>query len=99
MTTNEIRSKITTDQRWLERAIVALFEKQTAIEQRIEDARELNGVGFNKPDSHRMSYYAKWILSGKHLSGKFLADAQHRVKKYAAQLAKIAEEKARRRVA
>lgn len=90
---NLIRYKIDTDQRWTERAVLALFEKQTAYEQQVEGSVNQNFKGFNSPDAHRMTYYAKWIKSGKHLNGKHLGIARTKLKKYARQLAVIASEK------
>jgi len=88
-----IRHKIDTDQRWTERAVLALFEKQTAYEQQVEGSVNQNLKGFNSPDAHRMTYYAKWLLSGKHLNEKHLGIARTKLKKYARQLAVIADEK------
>lgn len=90
-TKEQIKEKITTNQKWTERAVVALFNKQTASEQSVEVTHVSNGAGFNKPDSHKLTYYAKWVLSGKHLTGKFLEDAQKRIAKYASQLYGIAK--------
>lgn len=93
MTTGEIRKKITTDRRWCERAILALYEKQTAGEKIAGATCVNNGIGFNGPDGNRMSYYARWIISGKHLTGEFLKDAFDRIGKYAKQLTAIAANK------
>ena len=93
MTAEEIKAKITTDQNWLERAILAIFARQTADEQRSEETKEDNGRGFTGPDAHMMSYWAKWIQSGKHLSGTHLSRAFVRIGKYAGQLKKVADEK------
>lgn len=74
----------------LERAIVAIYDQQTATEKAVGATNEDNGIGFNGADGPKMSYYARWILSGKNLSGKHRIDAQQRIKKYAGQLVKIA---------
>ena len=90
MEIQEIKNKVTTDRRWLERAIVAIFNFQTYSEQRNSETNEDNGVGFNGPDAYMMSYYANWIKSGKHLSGAHLEKAFKKIGKYAGQLTKIA---------
>ena len=59
-------------------------------EQNVKHTRENNGVGFNKPDANKMTYYATWIKGGNHLSGKHLQSAQKSITKYAQQLANIA---------
>lgn len=93
-TTREyFESKINADQRWLERAILAIYERQTNDEQATEDSKYHNLRGFNGPDAKRMSYYAKWILGGKHLSRHHVDIARKRMKKYTGQLVVIAEEK------
>ena len=90
-TTTEVKAKLETDDKWLYKGVVALFERQTKDEQRVEDARIVNNVGFNKPDSHKMSYYAKWIMKKGRLDGHFRDDARRRILKYSAQLTKIAD--------
>lgn len=85
-----IQEKLRSNNLWLERAIVALFKYQTAQEQMIEQAITENNVGFNKPDSRRLSYYAKWINSGRHLTGPHIEIARKKVLKYSGQLVQIA---------
>jgi len=91
VTKTEIKTLIMTNQRWVERAILAIFRKQTEREQSTEDTIDRNGVGFTAYDARKLSYYAKWILSGRHLSGKFLQDAFKKTGKYAGQLEKISK--------
>jgi hypothetical protein len=86
----EIRAKVQVDPRWTERAVLVLFEHQTEDEKQNDATLKRNGVGFSGSDAHLMSYYAKWLLSKKHLTGKHLEKAQKVVSKYAGQLAKIA---------
>ena len=88
-----IKHQIETNQKWLERAIVAIYKKQTISEQKIEHSIEYNNKGFSGPDSKRLSYYAKWILSGKHLTGEHLITAKAKMLKYSKQLEKIANRK------
>ena len=74
----------------VERAILRLYSFQTAQEQSIQTTRDQNGVGFSAADGHTGSYYAKWIKSGKHLSGKHLIKARSMVLKYTRQLLEFA---------
>jgi len=90
ITREQIESKIMTDQRWLERAILAIYERQTRDEQATDQSKYHNLVGFSGPDAPRLSYYAGWLKSGRHLSGKHLDTARKRMKKYCGQLLKIA---------
>lgn len=78
----------------VERAIVVLFTRQTADEQASEETKHDNDVGFNSADARRLSYFARWIGSGRHLDGNHLVTARRRVMKYAGQLAAVANERA-----
>lgn len=89
-----IRSKLTTDQRWLEAAILALYAMQTQDEKQVGDTRHDNDRGFNSADARPLSYYARWLQTGRHLTGRYLLDAQQRCQKYAKQLLRIAKAKA-----
>lgn len=89
-----IKVNVATKQAWAERAIVALFERQTADEQAVSATRENNKIGFNGVDAEILSSFAKQVLWGRKLSEKQLAIAFKKLPKYAKQLATIAEEKA-----
>lgn len=89
-TTEEIRSKMETDQSWLERGIVAIWKRQTRSEQDMYATVSYNNVGFTAADASYLTYAANWINSGKHLSGKHVEKSRKRMVKYAGQLAKIA---------
>jgi hypothetical protein len=91
---DQIREKLLTNQTWLERAILAIYQYQTETEQRHDTTLLHNDVGFNAVDASSGSYMAKWLKSGKHLSGKFLEKARRMMPKYAGQLATIANSKA-----
>lgn len=89
-TKDEIREHLLEDQAWLERGVVAIFRRQTPTEQEIEETNEHNGQGFSGFHARSGSYYAKWILDGKHLSGSHLEKAHKMMVRYAGQLARIA---------
>lgn len=86
MSIEEIKLKLSTDQKWIERAILRLYERQTCEEQESEETKVLNGRGFNAPDAKRLSYYAKYLKSGNHLSGSHLDRAKRSLPKYASQI-------------
>jgi len=108
-TENEVRVKLSSDPKWIERAIVRLYERQTADEQRAEHTRNLNNRGFQPCDAFMFTRFAKWILSGKYLTPNQLAycgmnhpKATRRVRmwrgrpvlsKYARQVLEMIEEK------
>jgi hypothetical protein len=85
-TLQEVRHMLATNQAWVQKAIIRLYERQTADEQASDDTKYHNNKGFNSSDARRLSYYAKYILSGRNLSGKHLAKAHKMVPKYAGQI-------------
>lgn len=88
-TIETVKAKLATNQKWVERAIVVLYEHQTADEQQQDSTIEANGVGFNAFDAPTLSYYAEWLLKGNHLTGKHLQKAFKAVPKYAKQILSI----------
>jgi|ERR1044072_310362 hypothetical protein len=85
-TIEDVKKYLATNQKWVEGAIVKLYELQTADEQKGGYTSNKNNVGFNAFDAKTLSYYAEWIKSGKNLSGKYLAKAFDLMPKYAAQI-------------
>ena len=93
-TPEQIKAKLVTDQLWLERAVLAIYKRQTSAEQQSEATQLRNCVGFNAFDAQLASYLAKWLLAGRRLSGKWLERARRMMPKYAGQLADIANSRA-----
>ena len=77
-------------------AVVTIYRNQTKAEQASGHTGEYNGVGFNKFDAEILTSFAEQIIRNKKygrvklLSPKQIALARKRMKKYAKQLAKIA---------
>lgn len=92
-TVAEIKEKVNTEQAWTERAIIVLFNEQTATEQSFESTVECNGRGFNATDAFILSEFARWITRRGHLTPKQLACAQKKVGKYSKQLHRLISEK------
>lgn len=92
----EIRHKLATNDKWLVRGIVAIYQKQTASERRAKSTHKRNGVGFNSVDAGFLSDLAQSAIDWKEQHGELsLTDAQIRAAreqmlKYAGQLADIA---------
>lgn len=93
MTKLFIKEKLLTDNRWLYRGILAIYEKQTYEEKNAGNTIIDNGIGFNGADAFILSSFAKQLNQGRILSVKQLAIARKRMPKYAGQLLKIAKEK------
>lgn len=91
-TAEMIREKLLTDPRWLRRAIVAIWQRQTADEQSALTTKYHNGVGFNGRDAGILSSFAEQITRGRTLSAKQVAVARKLMPKYSRQLASIANE-------
>lgn len=91
---------------WVARGLEVIFEHQTADEQTSETTTHHNGVGFNGVDATLLSSFAKQVKAWKAtpegarrfacpLSPRQLELARKKMKKYAGQLARVAEEKKR----
>lgn len=92
-TKDEIKSLLEKDAKFVGRAIVKLFEKQTRGEQDSDQTMEDNGVGFNGFDAEILSNFAKFFMKTGFLTKKQLAIARKKVIKYAKQLTMIANGK------
>ena len=105
-TKEDIVRMLTLSNTAVERAVMALYERQTADEQATQATREHNGVGFNGTDAPILTSFAEqlkgigWYTNNygvsvrrnapRRLSEKQLALARRKVLKYAGQLAAIA---------
>jgi hypothetical protein len=85
-----IRWLLNMNDRAVERAMVAIYNRQTADEQVSSDTKHQNGVGFTGADARLGTYYAKWVLKGNSLTGKHLVKARYMSQKYVRQLTDIA---------
>lgn len=81
-----LKTKITTDPRWTERALLKIFEAQTASEQVTESTNHHNGVGFTGSDAPFLTSCAKRVLFKGHLTEKQLPWVFKKMGKYARQL-------------
>lgn len=85
-TRSEIDALLRANPKAVERAMLALFARQTVDEQAVASTRHLNGRGFNAPSARRGSYYARWVRSGRSLSGPHLDKALRIALRHSAQL-------------
>lgn len=83
-----------TNDRAVSRALVVIYERQTADEQASAQTSHRNGMGFNGTDAAFGTSLAQKVLRGWTLSEKQLAAGRRMVKKYWKQLAEAAEQKA-----
>lgn len=78
----------------VERAVIAIYDRQTHDEKATEATRHNNGRGFRANHVSKGSYYARWCLDGWHLTGHHLANARGLALHYTQQLADVANAKA-----
>ena len=87
---DEVRDRIKSSDKMVERSLVKLLEKQTEDEKRSEATRYLNGQGFNSRDARFGTALAKVVEGGRRLSPKQIECARKMLTKYSGQLARIA---------
>ena len=85
----EIREMLQRSNRAVERGLVAIYNRQTQHEQAAEETKVLNRIGFSAFHAKRGTYYAKWVLDGKQLTGQHLEKGRKLILHYAGQLTKI----------
>jgi hypothetical protein len=81
-----VKNQLSTNPAWAQRAIVKLWERQTADEQATQNTGHNNGVGFNGTDAFILSSFAEQINKGRTLSPKQLAIAFRKLPKYSKQI-------------
>ena len=87
-----ITEKLTTDDRWLYRGLIAIYNRQTMDEQYTGETKILNGVGFNALDSNILSSFARIVVEVGSLSNGQKGLARKLMPKYSRQLWEIAQE-------
>ena len=93
-TKEDVQELIRSNDAAVARAILALYARQTADEQRAETTRHHNGVGFNGRDAAFLSSVAKALPRwNNHMTPRQLAAARKMLPKYWRQLCEIANEK------
>ena len=75
----------------VERAVLALYARQTSGEREAQTTRELNGAGFNAYDAGYLSYLAEYMeRTRRGLDEPHRSRARKRLTKYVGQLVRIA---------
>jgi len=85
----EIKQMLLNSNHAVERGIVAIWKRQTEDEKAAEQTRKKNNIGFSAFHARRGTYYANWINSGRHLSGKHVDLGRKLILHYTNQLTKI----------
>ncbi len=82
----EIDALIQKNPKAVERAMVVLFNRQTADEKAAEYTKHHNNRGFAAYAARSGTYYARWVLKGRRLTGHHLAKARKIALKHSRQL-------------
>jgi hypothetical protein len=81
-----IRHNILTDDRWLARALLAIYKNQTTDEQNIQGTKYRNGLGFGASDAEILTSFSQQLIRHKALSIKQAEIARKKMGKYCKQL-------------
>ena len=101
-----IREKLSTDDQWILRGLIAIYDRQTADEQTQQMTKHWNAVGFTGADGEILTSFAQRVIKrgwhafqaqklaypiSHYLTPKQEAILRRRMPKYARQLNKIAK--------
>lgn len=89
-TKEEIRFKVETDNTWLIRGLLAIFDRQTDDEKNDEITKHENNIGFSGCDANILTSFAKHYKEHGWLSKKQIEICRKKMLKYCGQLAKVA---------
>lgn len=101
-----IREKLSTDDQWILRGLIAIYQRQTADEQEQQMTKHWNSVGFNGADAEILTSFAQRVIKrgwdafqaqkiaypiSFYLTEKQEAILRRRITKYARQLVRISK--------
>jgi hypothetical protein len=86
----KIRFMLETDNRWLFKGLMAIYNRQTEDEKATELTHHHNMIGFNGVDANLLTSYAKQYKERGFLTKGQIDWCRKKMLKYAGQLAKIA---------
>jgi hypothetical protein len=98
-TRDEIDAMLSTNPKAVARAMVVLWELQTSDEKAVDRTRHNNNRGFAAWAARRGSYYARWAMAGREITGPHLDTARKIALKHSGQLVKAANAKVAQAVA
>lgn len=86
-----IKEQLASNDNWVLRGLIAIWNKQTADEKEVKSTHHHNGVGFTGSDANFFTAMAERVNSGYSLSFKQMACVRRGMRKYARQLRRIAD--------
>lgn len=91
ITKEYIREKLETNDEWLKKALVTVYNWATTEEQKGNPSNKLDGFGFNRIDRAVLNPIAESLAKGNDVSNEILQKIRPRVLKYSNQLYKISK--------
>lgn len=88
-----IAGKLSNDNAWLRKGLLAIHARQTLSEQRSAETVDHNGEGFNSNDAYFLTQMANLVSANRILTQRQLDATRRKMMKYAGQLARITREK------
>jgi len=82
----QLRQRLTSNDRWALRALMRIYQNQTADEQCRETTIERNGIGFTGPDAEILTSFARQYQRRGCLSPKQMIILRRRMPAYARQI-------------
>jgi len=79
----QLRHRLASNDRWALRALMRVYQNQTADEQCRETTIERNGIGFSGPDADILTSFARQYQQRGWLSERQLAILHRRIPAYA----------------
>lgn len=83
---DRIRDLLNVSDKAVARAIVVIYQRQTLDEQRASDTKHQNKLGFTSAHAKLGSYFARWVIGGRTLTGRHLDRARAIALHYTRQL-------------
>lgn len=90
LTKDFIKGKLLSDDKWLTRAVIAIYNKQTNDEKMVVDTKHHNNIGFNGVDGRIGTSMGEFASKSGFLTPKQIKYIRPRMLKYSGQLLKIA---------
>ena len=87
----QLRHRLASNDRWALRALMRIYQNQTADEQNSESTIERNGIGFSGPDAEILSSFARQYLRRRNLSPKQMNLLQRKIPSYARQIVQCSD--------
>jgi hypothetical protein len=87
-----IKAKLATNPIWARRALLKIYEHQTAEEQVIGSTVEDNNIGFTGADAFILTSFAQQLISKNYLSDKQMSIVMKKMKKYSRQILEVSDQ-------